>query len=100
MQKDLDAVYRWAEKKKRYLMKKKFEQMVHGPLKGVTIEPYKTSSGEDIEIKETVKDLGVLATNDLRGAVRENQPKLKKIWKVTSNRLLSNFVYVMYMSRM
>ena len=39
--------------------------MAHGPLKGVTIEPYKTSSGEDIEIKETVKDLGVLATNDL-----------------------------------
>ena len=43
----------------------KFEQMAHGPLDEVTIEPYKTSSGEDIEIKKTVKDLGVLATNDL-----------------------------------
>ena len=31
----------------------------------MAIEPYKTSSGEDIEIKEIVKDLGVLATNDL-----------------------------------
>ena len=31
----------------------------------MAIEPYKTSSGEDIQIKETVKDLGVLATNDL-----------------------------------
>ena len=39
--------------------------MAHGPLKEVTVEPYKTSSGKDIEIKETVKDLGVLATNDL-----------------------------------
>ena len=65
MQKDLDAVYRWAEKNKMKFNEKKFEQMAHGPLKGVTIEPYKTSSGEDIEIKETVKDLGVLATNDL-----------------------------------
>ena len=39
--------------------------MAHGPLKEVTVEQYKPSSGEDIEIKETVKDLGVLATNDL-----------------------------------
>merc|ERR1711888_417396 len=39
--------------------------MAHGPLKEVTIEPYKTSSGKDKEIKDTVKDLGVLATNDL-----------------------------------
>merc|ERR1712121_189958 len=65
MQEDLDIVYRWAEKNKMKFNEKKFEQMAHGPLKGVTIEPYKTSSGEDIEIKETVKDLGVFATNDL-----------------------------------
>ena len=38
--------------------------MAHEPLKEVKIEPYKTSSGEDIEIKKTVKDLGVIATND------------------------------------
>ena len=44
---------------------KKFEQIAHGPLKEVTIEPYKTSSGDDIEIEETVKYLGVMATNDL-----------------------------------
>ena len=31
----------------------------------MAIEPYETSSGEDIEIKKIVKDLGVLATNDL-----------------------------------
>ena len=43
----------------------RFEQMAHGPLKEVTVEPYKTSSGEDIEIKKTVKDLGVLVTNFL-----------------------------------
>merc|ERR1712121_52988 len=41
MQKDLDAVYRWAEKNKMKFKEKKFEQMAHGPLKEVTIEPYK-----------------------------------------------------------
>ena len=40
----------------------------------MTIEPYKTSTGEDIEIKEIVKDLGVLATNDLM--FREPRGKL------------------------
>merc|ERR1712215_642525 len=60
-----DSVYRWAEKNKMKFTEKKFEQMAHGPLKDVTVEPYKTSSGEDIEIKETVRDLGILATNDL-----------------------------------
>ena len=39
MQKDLDAVYRWAEKNKMKFIEKKFEQMAHGPLKEVTIEP-------------------------------------------------------------
>merc|ERR1712215_270397 len=65
MQKDLDAVYRWAEKNKMKFNENKFEQMVHGPLDEVTIDPYKTSSGEDIEIKKTIKDLGLLATKDL-----------------------------------
>ena len=45
--------------------KHKFEQIAHGPLEGVTAEPYKTSSGDDKEIKETVKDLGIFTTNDL-----------------------------------
>merc|ERR1712236_197009 len=40
MQKDLDAVYRWAKKNKMKFNEKKFEQMAQ-----VTIEPYKTSSG-------------------------------------------------------
>ena len=56
MQKDLNAVYRWAEKDKMKFNEKMFEQMAHGPRKEVTIEPYKTSPGKDIEIKERVKD--------------------------------------------
>merc|ERR1712105_130900 len=53
MQKDLEAIYDWAEKNKMKF-NEKFEQMSHGPL-----------NGEEIEIKETVKDLVVMATNDL-----------------------------------
>ena len=30
-------------------------QLAHGTLKGVSIDPYKNSSGEEIEIKETAK---------------------------------------------
>ena len=32
MQKDLDAIYRWAEKNKMKFNENKFEQMAHGPL--------------------------------------------------------------------
>merc|ERR1711888_413468 len=32
MQKDLDAIYRWAEKNKMKFHEKKVEQMAHGPL--------------------------------------------------------------------
>merc|ERR1712215_365877 len=39
MQKDLDTVYRWAKKNKMNFNEKKLEQMAHGPLKEVTLEP-------------------------------------------------------------
>merc|ERR1712105_420890 len=65
MQKDLEAIYNWAEKNKIKFNENKFEQMAHGSLNEVTIDPHKNSNGEEIEIKETAKDLGVMATNDL-----------------------------------
>merc|ERR1711867_59397 len=89
MREDLDIVYRWAEKNKMKFNEKKFEQMAHGPLKGVTIEPYKTSSGEDIEIKETVKDLGVLATNDLM--FKEHINEVITSCKIKQGNILRNF---------
>ena len=45
---------------------RKFEHMAHGELKETPVEPYKTPMGEDIQIKETVKDLGVQVTSDLK----------------------------------
>ena len=61
MQKDLGAIYRWAEKTKRNLMKINLKKWLTDHWKR-WVEPY-TSSGKEKEIKETVKDLGVLATN-------------------------------------
>ena len=63
---DLEAIYEWVEKNKMKFNESKFEQMVYGTLKEVTIDPYKTSSGKEIQIKDTVKNLGILATNDLK----------------------------------
>merc|ERR1712105_418635 len=54
-----------AENNKMKFNENKFKQMAHGSLNEVTIDPYKNSNGKEIEIKETAKDLGVLATNDL-----------------------------------
>ena len=66
MQKDLEAIYKWARENKMKFNESKFEQMAHGSLKNVTLDPYKTQCGEDIQIKDTAKDLGILATNDLK----------------------------------
>ena len=44
----------------------KFEQMTYGKTNEVDVEAYKTPMGEDIEIKDTVKDLGVVVSNSLK----------------------------------
>ena len=56
----------------------------------MTIEPYKTSTGEDIEIKEIVKDLGVLATNDLM--FREHIGKVTTECRVIMADLMRTFL--------
>ena len=89
MQKDLEAIYEWAEKNKMKFNEGKFEQMSHGTLNGVTIDPYKNSDGEEIEIKETVKDLGVMATNDLK--FKEHIGRITTQSKVTMGMLLRTF---------
>merc|ERR1712074_422716 len=89
MQKDLEAIYDWAEKNKMKFNENKFEQMSHGPLKGVTTDPYKNSNGEEIEIKKTAKDLGAMATTDLK--FKEHIGKITTTSKVTMGMLLRTF---------
>jgi len=89
MQKDLEAIYDWAEKNKMKFNENKFEQMAHGLVNEVTIDPYKNSNGEEIEIKETAKDLGVMATNDLM--FKEHIGRITTSSKVTMGMLLRTF---------
>jgi len=65
MQRDLEAIYEWAERNKMKF-NEKFEQITHGALKEITIDPYNTSTGREIQIRDIVKDLDILATNELK----------------------------------
>ena len=67
----------------------KFEQMAHGYIKDITLEPYKTPCGEVIQIKDTAKDLGVLATNDLE--FREHINNITTSSKIIMGMLLRTF---------
>ena len=68
---------------------KKFEQIIHGSTKNVSVEPYKSSSEDPITIKSTVKDLGVFSTNDL--LFEEHMKKIINSSKVVMGMLLRTF---------
>ena len=84
MKKDLEAIYEWAERNE-----KKFEQMHHGPLKEISVEAYTTPNGDEIQIKDTVKDLGILATDDLR--FKEQIKKATTECRITAGNILRTF---------
>ena len=86
---DLEAIYEWAEKNKMKFNENKFEQLVHGTLKEITIDPYKTSMGKEIQIKDTVKDLSILVTNYLK--FKEHIEKVTTQCKITMGSLLRTF---------
>merc|ERR1712098_122864 len=67
----------------------KFEQMAHGYIKDVTLDPYKTPCGEEIIIKDTAKDLGELTTNDLK--FREHINNITSSSKIIMGMLLRTF---------
>merc|ERR1711874_590760 len=81
-----DFIYEWVEKNKIKFNENKFEQVMHGTLKEVKVDPYKTSTGKEIQIKDTVKDLGILATNELK--FKEHIEKVKTLCKITMGSLL------------
>ena len=89
MQEDLNSIYDWAKNNKMEFNAKKFEQIVHGSAKNVSVEPYKSSSEDPITIKNTVKDLGVFATNDL--LFEEHMKKTINSSRVVMGMLLRTF---------
>ena len=66
MQNDLEIIYKWAEDNKMKFNVNKFEQMAHGSIENVQLQPYKSPSGENIEIKVKTKDLGIIVDTDLK----------------------------------
>ena len=67
----------------------KFEQMIHGNVKDVTKESYKSSSGRQINLGKTVKDLGILATDDLM--FKEHIKKITNASKGVMGMLMRTF---------
>ena len=65
LQRDLDMIYNWAEESRMKFNDDKFEQMSHGETRGLMPEAYTTPGGSEIEIGETIKDLGVVASGNL-----------------------------------
>ncbi|CAL4209874.1 unnamed protein product, partial [Meganyctiphanes norvegica] len=64
-------------------------QMIHGNAHNVDIESYIASLGNEIQIKDTVKDLGILASNDL--LFKEHMNKIINSSKVIMGMLLRTF---------
>jgi len=87
-QRHLNMIYRWAERNKMVFNAGKFEQVVHGKSKEDAI-PYKNPEGKDIEIKKSVRDLGIWATNDLM--FREHKDKKVKLGKIASAEIMTSF---------
>ena len=89
MQEDLRSIYKWAKDNKMEFNAKKFEQIIHGTTKNVSVEPYESSSEDPITIKNTVKDLGVYSTNDL--LFEEHMKKIINSSRVVMGMLLRTF---------
>ena len=64
LQRDLDAVYRWADENVMEFNENKFEKMSHGKKGDIEEGIYRTRSGKEIKPKKTVKDLGVWTGED------------------------------------
>ena len=65
LQQDLDRIYKWADENLMEFNENKFEQMSHGTTTNVVDVVYRTKSGEEIKEKKTIKDLGVLTSENV-----------------------------------
>ena len=67
----------------------KFEQMTLEKIKDIEVEVYKTPSGKEKEIKDKVKDLGVMTSADLR--FRKHINEIITPCKIKLGNILRNF---------
>ena len=67
LQRVLDKLYEWSDDNNMSLNDKKFEGVRYGPDENLKAETnYTTPSGKTIEIKKSVKDLGVIMSDDCK----------------------------------
>ena len=89
LQQDLDKIYKWADENLMEFNEKKFEQMSHGTSKNVIDVVYRTKSGEKIKENKTIKDLGVLTSENVSFA--EHIDDIVQASKIKSGMLLRTF---------
>ena len=88
IQEDLNKIYEWEEKNVMKFNEGKFEQMTWDKIKDIEVEAYKTPSGKEKEIKDKVKDLGVMTSIDLR--FREHINNVLSFCKIKLGNILRN----------
>ena len=66
LQQDLNKIYRWARDNLMEFNESKFEQLSHGETNNIEIDSYKTPSENEIKPSSKVKDLGIIASDNLR----------------------------------
>merc|ERR1712002_398567 len=65
LQEHLNVMYKWARDNKMEFNEKKFEQMTNGNPNEPPVIHYKAPSGDQIQTKDTLRDLGVITSKDL-----------------------------------
>merc|ERR1712002_1376752 len=88
-QEHLNMMYKWARDNKMEFNEKKFEHMTNGNPNEPPIIHYKTPSGDKIQTKDTVRDLGAIASKDLD--FKEHINKITTDYLVVMGMLLRAF---------
>ena len=91
MEEALDKLYKWCDVNKMEFNADKFEHMVFGKKNG-NQEKYKGPTGEDIETKEVVKDLGVVVNSSANF-----KDQIKNT--VTACKVMSGFIFRTFTTR-
>ena len=91
LQNDLEAIYKWTESNNMVLNDDKFECLRYGPNTDLkTSTGYKSNTGTSIEVKDHVKDLGIIMSSD--GTFKEHIQQTITTAKSLSGWILRTFL--------
>ena len=86
LQRALEKIYKWVSDNKIQFNAEKFEQISHGKLDLVEIGNYKGPEGNSIEYKHTIKDLGVMISDN-----NSFDEHIKKL--ISACKIMSGYIY-------